>query len=139
MEICKLKIELLKIIFSLILIAGSMVSFGQNRDTVYNLSIRQVDSLIRFSEKVKSLTERYDFVVQETSTFKSLWQSEKTARAEDKKNYNTIIEGFSAIETSHRIQIETLNKKYKGAVRLGRFYLVIAVAGVGFGIYKTFF
>lgn len=102
------------------------------------MSIKQQDSAIKFAEGVKTLVERYNFKVQESDTFKSLWQSEKTARAEDKKNYTTIIEGFSAIETSHRIQIETLNKKYRGAVRLGRFYLVLATGAAAFGVYTLF-
>lgn len=110
------------------------VCLGQS-DTTKKLSIKQVDSLIRFSESVKTLRERFDLSIKEASTFKSLWQSEKESREKDKADYKLMIDGYSAIEASNGAQIRLLTRKYKSAVRLGRFYLVIAGAAVGFAAY----
>lgn len=109
---------------------------GQN-DTAYKMSLRQQDSAIRFSEGVKTLVERYNFKVKESDTFKSLWRTEVENRAKDAADYKIIIDGYSAIETSNRIQIATLNRKYKGQVRKARLMLIISIGAVGYGIYQT--
>lgn len=100
------------------------------------MTLKQVDSAIRFAEKVKTLTERYEFIVHESQTFNNLWQSEKDNRIKDKADYKIIIDGYQAIETSDKAQIKLLTKKYKGQVRKARFMFVVSIAAVGFGVYS---
>lgn len=100
------------------------------------MTIKQVDSAIRFAEKVKTLTDRYEFSLKESETFKNLWQSEKENRLKDKADYQLIIDGYSAISTSDKAQIKLLTKKYKGQVRKARFMFVVSIAAIGFGVYS---
>lgn len=93
------------------------------------MTIKQVDSAIRFAEKIKTLTERYDFCIKECSNFKTLWQSEKDARAKDKINYQEIIDGYAA-------NIELLQKKYIGQVRKNRMLFILSIGALGFGLYQ---
>lgn len=102
------------------------------------MTIKQVDSAIRFAEKVKTLTERYEFIVHESETFKNLWQSEKENRLKDKADYKIIVDGYQAIETSDKAQIKLITKKYKGQVRKARFMFIISIGAVGFGLYSYF-
>ena len=93
--------------------------------------------MIRFSESVKTLRERFDVSIKEAATFKSLWQIEKETRQKDKEDYNRIIEGFSAIETSQRIEIEGLKKQVRKATVGKRVWQVIAAVVGGFAIYQS--
>lgn len=77
------------------------------------MSVRQQDSAIKFAEGYKSLTERYNFKVKESETFKNLWESEKENRAKDKADFQSMINGYAAIETSQRIEIVGLKKENK--------------------------
>lgn len=107
-------------------------------DTTKPLSLTQVDSLIRLSEKFKSLSERYDFAVQERAGFKFLWESEKEARQKDKKNNQGIIDGYAAIETTNRIEIAGLKKDVRKATVGKRVWQVIAAIIAAFAAYQTF-
>lgn len=106
-------------------------------DTTKPLTLSQVDSLIRLSEGLKTLRERFDVSIREAATFRSLWQSEKDNRAKDKADYTNIINGYAAIETSHRLEIAGLNKKYRGQVRKNRILFILFVAAGSFGVYQT--
>lgn len=111
---------------------------AQNDSVEYKMSKRQQDSAFRFSESVKTLRDSFYISMKESAHFKSQWTNEIEGRAKDKSDYKIIIDGYAAIETSNRIQIATLNKKYKGQVRKSRFLFVVAIGGVGYGLYKTF-
>lgn len=105
-------------------------------DTTKKLSIRQVDSLIRLSEGLKILRDRFDLSIKESATFKSLWQSEKETREKDKADYKIIIDGYAAIVASDKDKLKVLERKYKGQVRKNRFMFIISIAAVSFGVYS---
>lgn len=114
----------------------SIQSWGQS-DTTYKLSIRQIDSLIRFSESVKTLRERFDLSIKESATFKSLWQSEKETREKDRADYKIIIDGYAAIVASDKDKLKLLERKYKAQVRKNRFMVIISIGALGFGLYQS--
>lgn len=111
---------------------------GQSDSAEYKLSVKRQDSAIKFAESVKTLRDLFDVSIKEAAHFKSAFSTEKENRAKDARDYKIIIDGYAAIETSNRIEIATLNKKYRGQVRKSRFLFVLAIGGVGFGLYKTF-
>lgn len=123
------------LLVSLLSFAISTPSWGQ--DSTYRLSPKQQDSLIRLSEGLKTLRELFDVSIKESETYKSLWQWEKDNRAKDKVDYQTIINGYVAIEQSNKNEIKVLTKKYKGQVRKSRFLFILVIAAGSFGVYQS--
>lgn len=106
-------------------------------DTTKPLTLSQVDSLIKLSEGLKTLRERFNVSIKEAATYRTLWESEKDARAKDKADYAIIIDGYAAIDQQLRNDLAAMTRRVKKETRLKRLWQVVAVAAGAFGIYQS--
>ena len=112
-------------------------SFSQ--DTTVRISkpvaIFTAQELIRLDEAririvlLESNIKNYQSVIESQSKIISSCEREVNNLNEIGKNKDAL---YSQLQTDYK----ALEKKYKGSVRLGRFYLVVAVGAVGFGLWQ---
>ena len=121
----------------LLLLSSWKSSFSQ--DTTVRISkpvaIFTAQELIRLDEAririvlLESNIKNYQSVIESQSKIISSCEREVNNLNEIGKNKDAL---YSQLQTDYK----ALEKKYKGSVRLGRFYLVVAVGAVGFGVWQ---
>ena len=121
----------------LLLLSSWKSSFSQ--DTTVRISkpvaIFTAQELIRLDEAririvlLESNIKNYQSVIESQSKIISSCEREVNNLKEIGKNKDAL---YSQLQTDYR----ALEKKYKGSVRLGRFYLVVAAGAVGFGVWQ---
>ena len=121
----------------LLLLSSWKSSFSQ--DTTVRISkpvaIFTAQELIRLDEAririvlLESNIKNYQSVIESQSKIISSCEREVNNLNEIGKNKDAL---YSQLQTDYK----ALEKKYKGSVRLGRFYLVVAAGAVGFGVWQ---
>ena len=116
---------------TLLLLLNTNGIIGQ--DTVripLKTSVKIIQDLGRFDEaRVKIV-----LLEENVRNYKLLIDSYEKSNLQNKE----IIQNISMIKDFCKTDLAAMQKKYKSAVRLGRFYLVIAGLAVGFGIFQAF-
>lgn len=98
-------------------------------------SLKIIQDLTRLDEArvrivlLESNIKNYQSVIESQSKIISSCEREVNNLNEIGKNKDAL---YSQLQTDYK----ALEKKYKGSVRLGRFYLVVAVGAVGFGVWQ---